>query len=375
MRLAALAILSFLPAAAADKWNVAYLHDEDNSSLILRAIEFPSDQRGIAIGVLTEKNSGAKPIALVTANGGKSWEQVKLKEEPLSIACHTDEVCWFSSPRGVWRTEEGGREWKKISNTKGILKMQFTSAANGWAGGIGKSAWETTDGGKTWTLLPVLKEVNAKPENAMFSAIAMHEKIGLIGGNSRPPRKDDSLYPDWMVPDESAKRREWPGMMILLETRDRGKTWKPSSNSVFGTLTALRIRPEGTSAIALLEYFHTFETPSEVLSVDFKTGRSPSIFREKTTAVSDVILGPAGATVLAGIEVTGLRSLPIPQKVRFFEAAVDLSAPSFLWAKMDVDYRATAQRVQLARKPNGQLWAITDTGFILRLDREVKSVQ
>ena len=375
MRLAALVFLATLHALAAGKWNVAFLHDQDNSSLILRAIEFPSDQRGIAIGVLVEKNSGPRPVALVTANGGQSWDQVRIKEEPLAIACHTDEVCWISTLRGVWRTEEGGREWKKISNTKGILKMQFVSATHGWAGGIGKSAWETTDGGKTWTLLPILKEVNAKPEYAMFSAISIHDKIGLIGGNSRPPRKDDSLYPDWMVPEESAKRREWPGMMILLETRDGGKSWKNSTNSVFGTLTALRIRPEGTSAIALLEYFHTFETPSEVLSVDFKSGRSPSIFRDKDTAISDVSLSPGGATVIAGTEVTGLRSLPIPQKVRFFEANVDLTATSFVWLKLDVDYRVTARRVQLARKPNGQLWAITDTGFILRLDREVKSVK
>ncbi|MFN0102928.1 MAG: WD40/YVTN/BNR-like repeat-containing protein [Bryobacteraceae bacterium] len=374
MRLAVLALLTLLPASAVDKWSVAYQYDEDESSLFLRAVEFPSDRRGIAIGVLTERGR-VRPVALVTANGGESWDPIRLKEEPLSLACFTDEVCWISTPKGVWRTDEGGREWKKISGAKIIMKMKFVSPTQGWAAGANKSAWETKDGGKTWTLLPVLKEVKANPEYANFLAVAMDGNDGMIGGNSRPPRRDDSLYPDWMIPEEVSKRREWPGMMILLETRDAGKTWTPSTNSVFGTLTAIHMRPEGGGAAALLEYFHTFETPAEVLFVDFKTGRSRSIFRDKTTAVTDVLLGANGAALVTGVEATGLRTLPIPQRVRFLEATINQDSASFMWTKMDVDYRATARRVHLARKPNGQFWAITDTGMILRLDREIKSAK
>jgi photosystem II stability/assembly factor-like uncharacterized protein len=374
MRLVAIAILTLLSATAADKWNIAYQYDRDESSLFLRAIEFPSDQRGIAIGVLSEKGR-ARPVALVTSDGGKSWDHVKLKDEPLSLACFTDEVCWISTAKGVWRTEEGGREWKKISNTKIIMKMKFVSPTQGWAAGAEKSAWETNDGGKTWTLLPILKDVNANPEYAAFMAVAMNGDFGMIGGNSRPPRKDDSIFPDWMVPEEVSKRREWPSMMLLLETRDAGKTWTPSTNSVFGTLTAIRIRPEGGSAAALLEYFHTFETPAEVLLVDFKTGRSRSIFREKNTAVTDILFGPNGAAFVTGVEATGLRTLPIPQKARFLQAAINLNTANFIWTKMDVDYRVTARRIQLASQPNGQLWAVTDTGFILRLDRQIQSVK
>ena len=374
MRIAAIAIFTLLPVIAADKWNVAYQHDQDESSLFLRAIEFAGDQRGIAIGILTEKGR-QRPVALVTANAGRSWDQVKLKDEPLSLTCFTDEVCWISTPGGVWRSDEGGREWTKISGTKNIMKMQFVSATKGWAGGAFKSAWETNDGGKTWTLLPVLKDVKATPQYAGFLAVAMHGDYGMIGGNSRAPRRDDSIYPDWMVPEEVSRRREFPGMMLLLETRDAGKTWTPSTNSVFGTLTALRIRPEGGSAAALLEYFHTFETPSEVLLVDFKTGRNRSIFREKNTAITDVSLGANGAVVVSGVDATGLRTLPIPQKVRFLEAVIQEGSANFVWTKMDVDYRVIARRVQLARQPNGRLWAVTDSGMILRLDREIKTVK
>lgn len=374
MRLAAIAVLTLIPITAADKWNIAYQFDVDLSSLFLRAIEFPSDERGIAIGVLSERGR-SRSVALVTANGGKSWDEIKLKDEPLSLACFTDADCWISTPGGVWRSEEGGREWKRISRTKNIMKMQFISPLQGWAAGASKSAWETNDGGKTWSLLPILKEVKANPQYAGFQAIAMHGNFGIIGGNSRPPRRDESLYPDWMVPEEVAKQREFPGLMMLLETRDAGKTWTSSTSSVFGTVTALRMRPEGGSAAALLEYFHTFETPAEVLLINFKSGKSRSIFREKTNVVTDILIGPNGATVVAGLEAAGLRTLPIPQKVRFMQAVINEADPSFVWTKMDVDYRVTARRVQMARQPNGQLWAVTDTGMILRLDRDLKAAK
>lgn len=369
-----LSLLLILPLTAADKWNIVHLHDEDESTLYLRAIEFPSDQRGIAIGVITEKGR-QRGVALVTANGGKSWDQVRLKEEPLSVACYTDEVCWISTVKNVWRTEEGGREWKKTADAKGILKMFFTSPTHGFAAGARKTALETKDGGKTWTPLEALKEVTANPDNAAFMTIAMNGRFGLIGGTSRPPRKDDSIFPDWMVPDEAAKRREWPAVILLLETRDGGKTWKPSASSLFGMLTAIRVQPDSPGAVALLEFAHAFETPSEVLFVDFKSGRSNSIYHNKDTAVTDVVVGNGGSVLLAGISAPALRALPIPQKVRFLEGTIAPGSSNVVWTQHEVDYRATARRIGLARKPNGQLWAVTDTGAILRLDREIKTAK
>ncbi|MBI2685237.1 MAG: hypothetical protein HYX27_02900 [Acidobacteria bacterium] len=368
MRPIAAAFLFLLPAMWAGKWNIAYQYDQDESSLFLRAIVFPSDQRGIAAGVITEKGR-QRPVALVTSDNGKVWDVVKLKEEPLSVACFTDEVCWISTQRGVWRSDEGGREWKKISDTKGIVRMHFASATRGWAAGARKSAWETNDGGRNWKLLDAAKELTANPDHAAFMAMAFQGQNGIIAGNSRPPRRDESLYPEWMVPEETSKRKEWPAVTMLLETRDAGKTWKSSTNSLFGMLTAIRMRADGLGAVALLEYFHSFEIPAEVLMIDFKTGRSRSIFRDKQVAVTDVLAGEVNKVWLAGVEPSGLRSLPIPQKVRFLEAAIADDSLNVLWTKLDVDYRVTARRVQMARQPNGKMWAITDTGMILRLDR------
>ena len=46
MRRAILSLLVLLPVAYADKWNVSHLHDQDDSSLYLRAIEFPRIKGG-----------------------------------------------------------------------------------------------------------------------------------------------------------------------------------------------------------------------------------------------------------------------------------------------------------------------------------------
>lgn len=368
MRTALLLLATAISAfPAGSKWNVSYQFDEDNSSLALNAIEFLSERRGIALGTLMVKGD-PRPIALVTSDGGAKWEQIRLKDDPLSLTC-LEEVCWMSTLKGVWRSDEGGRDWKKISGEKGILSMRFVSQTRGWAAGLEKSAWETNDGGKTWTELEVVKKIQANPATARFTSVAVNGMLGIIGGNSRPNRRMASPYPDWMEPDEAAKRREWPGMLIMLETRNGGKTWSHATNSVFGSLTAFRIRPEGTAAVALLEYFQSFETPSEVLWVDFQSGRSTSILRSKSFAVTDVQIQEGGRIVAAGTEATALRALPIPQKVQFMEGTVSAGTSSANWTTIPADYRVTARRVSISIAPGGKLWAVTDTGYILRLDR------
>lgn len=365
-------ILAASVGASAAKWTMSFLHDEDESSLILRAIEFPTEQRGLAIGQLTDKK-GITGVVLLTTNGGAKWEMIRVKEDPLSISCIKEEICWFVSVKGVWRSDEGGRAWKKIANLKGPLKVYFTSATQGWAAGLAKSAWGTTDGGKTWKAIEKTKEISSNPNHAHFSAIAMNKDIGIIGGNSRAPRKDEDVtFPDWMQPETAAKRREWPAVMILIETRDGGKTWNPSSNQIFGNLTQIRIKPEATGAAALLEYFNNFEFPGELMWIDFRTGRSSSIMRSKDFAPTDYLLAANNQILVAGIENAALRALPVPQKVRIYEATVNDSTTTAIWTTIPVDYRAVAKRVSLGLSPNGVGWAVTDSGMILKLDRNAR---
>jgi len=366
---AACALLSMTSAVAADKWNVAFFHDEKDSALTLVQIVFPSERRGIAIGAVTEKSGRVKPMALVTGDGGKRWEKVPLKEIPAAISCVNDSACWVATEKGVWLTEEAGRTWRKVSGQKGIFAIHFESSTRGFAAGTAKSIWETKDGGKTWTPLAVTKEIDAKSEYAAFHTIGFGGKVGMVAGTSRPPRREDrSLFPPWMDPEREAKRRSWPNLVMMAETRDSGETWKISTASIFGMVNRILIDPAGF-ALALIGFDDTFEIAAEVNRIDFRTGKMIPIYRQKEHAVRDIAYLPNRSIVVAGIEPTGLRSLKLPSRVVIREGAIDAKNSVGKFVDHDVDYRATARDVKLAAAPDGQLWAITDNGMILRLDR------
>jgi hypothetical protein len=360
--------LAVATAGAADKWNVAFFHDEKDSTLTLGEIVFPSERRGIALGVLNDRGR-VKPVAVVTGDGGKRWEMVPLKEIPVTIACANDAACWIAAEGGVWYTEEAGRTWRKVSKQKGILTMHFDSPTHGFAGGEKKSIWETKDAGKTWTPIEATKEISAKPEFAAFHSIGFGGKTGIVSGTSRPPRREDmSLFPPWMEPERAAKRREWPNLMMQAETRDGGATWKVSSASIFGMVSRILVDPAGF-AVVLIQFGDTFEFPAEVSQIDFKTGKMSPVYRNKEHAVTDVAYVPNRSIVAAGTLPFGLRSLQLPGKVVIREAKLRDAVNVEAFVEQAVDYRAVARQVKLAVAPDGQLWAATDAGMILRLDR------
>ncbi|MFN9459366.1 MAG: WD40/YVTN/BNR-like repeat-containing protein, partial [Acidobacteriota bacterium] len=158
-------VLGATGAGAADKWTVSFFHDEQDSGLTRGEIVFPSERRGLALGVLNEKGR-VRPVVVVTGDGGKRWEMVPLKEIPVTVSCLNDGACWMATEGGVWFTEEAGRSWRKVSRQKGILALHFDSATHGFAGGVKKTIWETQDGGKSWVPIAATRDITAKEEYA-----------------------------------------------------------------------------------------------------------------------------------------------------------------------------------------------------------------
>jgi hypothetical protein len=144
-----------------------------------------------------------------------------------------------------------------------------------------------------------------------------------------------------------------------METSDGGETWTTNKVSLFGRISRIRFGPSG-SGLGLIEFDDYFDFPSEL----FKLGRNAEepgrIFRRKDFAITDISVG--NVAYAAGFEPTGsvFRS-PIPGKVR-----ITRSNNLTDWIEVEVDYRAVATRVMLARA-GSQLWAATDTGMILKL--------
>lgn len=367
-----------LPAAppAFPKWSLQYFHDEDRTELRITGFAFPSTERGVAVGVIYDRagRSRPQPTALVTSNGGVKWTPVALKEYPRSIFFLNESQGWLVTPNAIWATEESGRSWTRIADqikpngklegfVKGglILRVWFLDAMHGFAVGLQKSVFETTDGGRTWVPVPEAAKPQANPGLSVYSQIAFTGgRLGIVTGGYIPRRPGDEL-PDWMMTEELQNRRQVPGLTLQLATSNGGGSWTSSTAPLMGSVAALKLA--GSNGLVVFQYADSFVWPSEVFRLDLGTGKSEGAFRQKDRSVTDAALFPGGGGMLAAVEPVGnLRSAPIPGKVRML-ASTDLKS----WTEMNVDYRAVARSVVLAGPDAEHMWAATDTGMILKL--------
>ena len=127
-------------------------------------------------------------------------------------------------------------------------------------------------------------------------------------------------------------------------------------------MTCVRLSPAGFG-LGLIEFSEAFEWPSEVFRIDWTTGKSERVFREKNRLITDAALPPTGPAYLAGIEkMDKLSDSPVPGKLKVVKSD-DWSN----WQEMEVDYRATAHRALLSAVDDRNIWVATDTGMILKL--------
>jgi len=361
------------------KWTLQYFYDQDGKDLRITDLAFPSATRGIAVGAIVDRE-GRKPqfTALTTSDGGDHWSLAPLKEFPRSLFFLDESTGWLVTSEALWFTSEGGRNWtrlsdqikpdKKLANaphTGLILRVWFLDAHHGYAVGLQKSVFETSDGGRTWKPVAEAAKPTANPAFSAYSHIAFTDaKRGVIFGVYTPPRpgaKSDEDLPDWMFPERALALRQQPRLAIELDTRDGGVTWGSGTAPLLGSVVSLELA--GGNGLAVFGYADSFEWPAEVYRLDLTTGKSESVFKQKERRVTDATIFADGRAFLAAVEPPGrLRSAPIPGKVRML-TSTDLKN----WVEMPVDYHAVAQSVVLAGPDAGHLWAATDTGMILRL--------
>jgi Photosynthesis system II assembly factor YCF48 len=363
--------------ASPGKWTIQYFYDDDRTQLEIVDLAFPSATRGIAAGLLLDRTAKRKPTftTLVTSDGGDHWTLIPLKEEPRSLFFLDDSKGWLVTSDAIWMTQESGRSWTRIAAQPRpdrkigltppgglILKVRFLDDMHGYAIGYQKTVLETRDGGRTWAPVEEAGKPTGNPAFTTYTHIVFDGLHGLIAGASNPPRLGESPLPSWLTPEESAKQRERPTLIPLLETIDGGAHWRSSTAPLLGRVSSLKI--SGRSGLTVWEYADSFEWPGEVYRLNLTTGASESSFRAKNRRVTDAALFPTAA-FLAAVEPAGrLNSSPVPGKVKFLESR-DLES----WTEMRTDYKAVASMVTLAGPDADHQWAATDTGMILHLSR------
>jgi photosystem II stability/assembly factor-like uncharacterized protein len=362
------ASLFFPPATVqAESWKVQYFYDRDRETLVLNDLNCPTARRCIATGSIEAEKGSGRPAAVVTADGGAHWALVPLKEAPISLFLLDDSTGWIVGAKNLWKTVEGGRNWQKVGKLPaGTQRVWFLDGTHGFAVGSRKSVVETADEGASWKPVAAAAEPKTREEYTVYSWIAFADgRNGLISGFSRPPRRgEDAELPDWVNADRALKRREWPTVSITLDTHDGGKSWTPSTASLFGQIERVRLSRSGVG-LGVISFSQHFEWPSEVFRVDWKSGKSARVFREHTRRITDVALVSDRQAYLAGMEVPGrLRETPIPGKLKMYKSD-DLQN----WTEMQSDYRATATQALLSAPDPDNVWVATDTGMILKLER------
>lgn len=347
----------------AQKWQIQYFYDKAKSTFTIADLQFPSAQRGIAVGMIQDGKRD-DPTSVVTSDGGQHWETIALKEPPVSLFFLNEKLGWMVTTKGLWQTLEAGKSWTRLPKVPGeIFRVYFLDENRGWAIGPRKTALATVDGGKSWK--PLAISAAASGEDVQYSAYTWiafaTPTLGLITGWNIPPKRNGPPLPDWADPAGTLHQRETPHLSFTLSTSDAGKAWNPQSSSLFGTIARIRFAPDG-KGLGLMEFGEAFRFPSEVYAITWPGGQTHTVYRDAKFAVSDIWMASDGTAYLAGTQVRGqLRNL-IPSPVQVLTSK-DLAT----WTPIAVDYRAEALSAILASSDDNHLWMATDNGMILML--------
>jgi hypothetical protein len=353
------------PLPAAERWALQYFYDKNDSILAFTDIQFPSARRGVALGVLLE-GQHRKPVVAVTSDGGSKWDLSPRKGLGLSLFFLNEQLGWIVAEKGrLSKTTDGGRTWTPVPlrDIKAEpARIFFLNESRGWLLCAQKQVYSTADGGRSWQLLAASRQPDVPEASTVYDGAAfLNPQQGLLTGWSRSPER--SQTPDWMRPDRAPEHNPTTG--IILSTGDAGKSWHNSVLRQLGEIMCVRFSSSG-DALMLIHHLASSSLPTEILSFDLKTLRGGPIYADKKRFVTDIVFAgppPGGPRAFAAaIDQEGRTPFPaIPSKIKVLQAA-DLHH----WTEMEVDYRAEALSAHFAVFESS-VWLATDTGMILKL--------
>jgi hypothetical protein len=266
---------------------------------------------------------------------------------PETLYFLNDSTGWMVTGNGIWQSLEGGRDWKKLSETKGVERVWFLDRSHGFAVGGPKALYESKDGGKVWTRLTASDLPKSPAANTSYDTLFFSGALGLVSA---------TIAPEYMNPVKPAFSA------ALLATMDTGKTWESKAINLRGRITCMRALNESGQALLLAEYFGKNKFPTELFSINLESLDTTPVFRQTDRVARDMVVLPDGQVLVAAVERLGeMSEVPIPSKLRMME-----STSLETWLPESSDYRAVAMRPMLAAADAHNVWVATDTGMILK---------
>lgn len=351
-------------ARAADTWELQYQHLDKEYDLRLLDVAFVDAKRGVAVGFIDSRTrERQRPVNLVTTDGA-SWKLIEVKKRCTDIFALRSGILFAACEDGIYRSDELGSDWKRLARLKDIESVWFLNERRGFAVGAEKGFYETQDGGQSWAPVATTPSFSTNADFTILRQIHFaDDKHGFLTGWSRPPTNRDRI-PDWLMPDRAMVQRDTPHVNLFADTADGGSTWRSTEVSMFGEVVSAKLGQDHIG-LTLLNFSNGFEYPAEVHYFEWPGGKMHRVFREKNRAVTDITIPQQGPVYLAAVEPAGqLYWSPIPGKLRVLR-----SADFVKWEEMTVDYRASARRAVLEAFDADNVWLVTDTGMVLKLNR------
>ncbi|MGH7740548.1 MAG: VPS10 domain-containing protein [Candidatus Eiseniibacteriota bacterium] len=241
--------------------------DKDFKSGSVGAIAVSESDHNVIVAGMGESpirgNLSAGDGVYRSTDGGASWTNIGLKDagqisrvrihpnRPDLIYVAVQGHAWKpNSTRGVYRTEDAGKTWKRVlsvndstgacdlsmdpNNPRILYAAMWQAVRRPWdfaSGGAGSGLWRSMDGGDTWKKL-----TEGLPEGTMgrIGVAASGAKSGLVwaiiesakGGLYRSDDRGDKWT--WVNDDHFIRERPWYYTWVIADPRNADKLWLPN---------------------------------------------------------------------------------------------------------------------------------------------------
>ena len=250
---------------------------------------------------------GERGHALVSSDGGVSWQQSRVPTQALltAVHLHDERTGWVVGHDAVvLRTHDGGESWELVHHApeeeRPLLDVWFRDERHGFAVGAYGYFLATEDGGNTWTS----RAISEDDFHLNAIAPAGDERLFIAAEAGVAYRSDDGggTWSELPSPYSGSWFGTLPldGNRVLLaglrghlfRTEDAGETWTRVPTGTRATLTGAYRLPSGEVLVTGLE-------GTVLISRD--EGRSVTFTRLPSRAgISSALPLPGGGVLLIG---------------------------------------------------------------------------
>ena len=285
---------------------------------------------------------------------------VRLSDGRAFIEFVNPNMGWIANERTIWQTLDGGRNWQIIfrglptwHDWAIIEEFQFIGPQNGWIAVSGEGLFKTEDGGRQWLRLP-------NPDrDLVIQAIRFIDegKRGWVGGVVLRSLSRD-------VGSRTPRNGQYA---LLAGTTDGGLTWK--NQTIASTRAIQKIWFKGSKggwALGSPGLFRHSPETDEWYEVDLRRpGRCQNILMLRSLDSTNVVQGPTALGFSnAYVGWLSFKNGYVAQTTDAGETWCDLASPEAVWKVRGGE--TFFWRLQFLNTKNG--WAAGDGGIYQTLD-------